>query len=178
MAYTPRLTRPEDGNPYYTVVAYGGLNECIEGYPAAWQGSALANCVGFAWGRAYELLGSRPNCSRGNGGTWWTYPDGYPRGQVAQLGAIACWDDQDGTGHVGVVEKIEGNIITMSFSGWGYMDFYTMTFTAGQYDAFGVLFQGFIYIPWNDDIDLVPLKLGRHWKKRRILVPKEAFNEL
>lgn len=146
MAFTPRTTAPEENNPYYTTVAYGGLNECILGRPQAWVGSALANCVGYAWGRCWEITGERPRTSRGNGGTWWAYNDGYPRGQVAKLGAVACWDDQDGTGHVGIVEEINGNIITMSFSGYDYMTFYTMNFTAGNYDAFGVSFQGFIYV--------------------------------
>jgi peptidoglycan hydrolase-like protein with peptidoglycan-binding domain len=156
--YVPRLTAPAKDNPYYITTAYGGVNECILGKPQYSPGSALANCVGYAWGRAYELLQSRPKLSRGNAENWWGYGDGYKRGQEPKLDAIACWrkgkagDPSDGAGHVAVVEEIEGNTFRISQSGYNSATpFWLTTYTVGKCDHGSYYFQGFIYIDdWID----------------------------
>ena len=150
--FVPRLNCPTKGNRYYLTVGYGGLNKCILGKPQYCTGSALSNCVGYAWGRAYELLNAEPKLSRGNAENWWGYADGYQRGQTPKLGAIACWRKgqagvaSDGAGHVAVVEEINGNTIKLSNSGWGGSTFYLTTYTVGAMSHGAYTFQGFIYI--------------------------------
>ena len=164
--YVPRFSCPASGNVYYTKAGYGGVNECILGKPQAWEGSCLANCVGYAWGRAYELLGSRPKLSRGNAEDWWAYNDGYKRGQIPKLGAIACWRkgkagySADGAGHVAVVEEINGDTFKVSQSGYGSSNpFWLTTYQAGNESHGAYTFQGYIYIdewenPHPDVVDV------------------------
>ena len=121
--FIPRKTAPQNNNignnRYYRKTTVGGLNECILGSnQKKYPGSVMPNCVGYAWGRAYELLGSRPNLSKSDGKTFWKYKDGYKRGQTPRLGAIVCWQGGN-VGHVAVVEAINGNIIIISESTFG-----------------------------------------------------------
>src|SRR5699024_3402543 len=88
MAFTERLTAPATDDKYWIQTAYGGLNECIH----IRGGSVLPNCVGYAWGRVYEITGKRPTLSKNNAENWWGYTaDGYARGQTPKLGAVLCW---------------------------------------------------------------------------------------
>ncbi len=150
--FTPRLTEPTTDNKYYLRPSVGGVNECIE----IANGSVLPNCVGYAWGRAYEIMGSKPALSMGDAEVWYGYLDGYSRGQIPQLGSIICWskgvvgDDSDGSGHVAVVEEIlSDGTITTSNSAYGGTRYYTQTITPvnGKYLMSGYNFQGFIYLP-------------------------------
>ena len=124
---------------------------------------AMPNCTTYAWGRAYELLGHKPNIStNGNASDWWDNNknnlSGYPYNEnetLPKLGAIACWSGgSDGCGHVAVVEKIDGNNVYISESAYGRFGAgrysngkgfrYGSTvaeFTGGSYK-----FQGYIYI--------------------------------
>lgn len=164
--YVPRLLCPAKDNKYYMTVAYGGLNRCILGNPQYTKGSALDNCVGYAWGRSFELLGSEPKLSRANAEDWWAYKDGYTRSQKPKLGAIACWrkgqagKGSDGAGHVAVVEKIEGNKITLSNSGYGGPAFYLTTYEVGKMNHGAYTVQGFIWIgDWKDGENTVNIEL-------------------
>jgi surface antigen len=161
--YAPRLTAPKSGNKYYTKTSYGGVNECILGSPQAWKGSALRNCVGYSWGRAYELTGKRPTLSRGNAEDWYGYKaDGYKRSQKPQLGAIICWRKgkagtaSDGAGHVGVIEQIDWKAGTIKVSNSGYgasKTFWLSTYKIGQYNHGEYIHQGFIIIgDWHNDV--------------------------
>lgn len=155
--YIPRLTCPAKNNKYYITVAYGGLNKCILGKPQYSEGSALANCVGYSWGRTYENLGTEPKLSRANAEDWWGYTkDGYIRSQEPRLGAIACWrkgeagKGSDGAGHVGVVEDYDPitKKVKLSNSGYGSTVFYLTTYTVGKMSFGSYTFQGFI---WTGD---------------------------
>lgn len=112
------------------------------------------NCVGYAWGRFMEILGSTPKLSRSNAENWWgNTADGYKRGQTPKLGAVICWRKgkagvaSDGAGHVAIVEKIysDGSIL-ISQSGYKSTRFWTSTVKKG-YALSGYVFQGFIYNP-------------------------------
>ena len=50
--FTPRLSEPSTTSKYWIHTSYGGLNSCI----IASGNSVLPNCVGYAWGRAYEII--------------------------------------------------------------------------------------------------------------------------
>lgn len=144
--------------------AYGGLNPFGElgQANAKCLGDTLPNCTSYAWGRFYEILGSKPALYTGKVEQWYTYTsDGYQRGQEPRLGAIMCWsgnsaaniDGQGGNGHVAIVEKInsDGSIRT-SESAFGDSRYWWTTDRSkgsdgnwGQTAAY--TFQGFIYCP-------------------------------
>ena len=151
--FTPRLTQPPNTDTHWINTAYGGLNPCILGYPSYGYGNCLANCVGYAYGRAWEILGYDPGLCINQASLWYTYSDGYPRSSTPSLGAIACWDD-GGSGHVAVIEEItySGGVpvsCTVSESIYNGAFFQTATITAasGWYRFTGYTFQGFIILP-------------------------------
>lgn len=149
-AFAPRLDAPAMGNLYYKHTSYGGYNSCILGSnQGGYRGSVLPNCVGYAWGRAYEITGRRPALSQNNANTFWgRTSDGYKRGQTAALGAIICWGGGS-AGHVAVVEKISGSTITISESSWSGTYFRTRTGTIQELTRWlgsSYYFQGYIYM--------------------------------
>lgn len=175
--FTPRLTQPPNTDTHWINTGYGGLNPCILGYPSYGYGNCLANCVGYAYGRVYEYMGSDPHLCINQASAWWTYNDGYPRSQTPTLGAVACWDD-GASGHVAVVEEIQysgGQIVscTISESVYGGTIFRTWTITAasGWYRFTGYTFQGFINIPiQDDDMDLLLFVSKRRKKKGTVTI--------
>ena len=166
MRYNPRLTAPSTTDKNWIKTTKGGYNRCmlIKG------NSCLPNCVGYAWGRWRELLGSQPRLSAGDAENWFNFTkDGYKRGKTPKLGAVICWrkgeasNPKDGAGHVAIVEEIksDGTIVT-SNSAYGGSRFYTKTLKK-PYSMGGTYhFQGFIYIPLTFDNKY---NLGRILKK-------------
>lgn len=150
MSFSPRLSAPSTTNKCYIHTSYGGYNSCIR----IKGNSVLPNCVGYAWGRAREILGSTPKLSRGNAETWYGFSDGYSRGKTPKLGAIIVWakgrigNSKDGAGHIAVVEQIHSNgSFTVSQSGYtGKKRFWTSTIPKSGYLK-GYRFLGFIYLP-------------------------------
>ena len=142
LKYTPRLSAPSRSNDYY----YSNKNIFYS------IGYGMPNCTAYAWGRAYELLGTSPKLSVDSACFWWGYNQEhnyYPTGQTPKLGAIACWDNPYG-GHVAVVEKITDTTVTLSHSEWAGRTFFLTEFdksskTAGVVTS-GWKFEGYIYI--------------------------------
>lgn len=173
MAYTPRLTVPNQYDIHYTQTAYGGLNPCIAGDPLYYTGSVLANCVGYCWGRWWELLNTNPHLCSYDAKYWWGYNDGYSRGSEPQLGAIICFWSAN-AGHVAVVEEIiDADTIRTSNSAYHETIFYTQVLRRSNNWVWNnnFTFQGFIYLP-TQPIPPQPLDNGRLaciLKKRRIL---------
>lgn len=150
MTFKPRLTAPSTTDKNWIHTSAGGKNSCIK----ISGNSVLPNCVGYAYGRFMEILGSTPKLSRGNAENWWgNTSDGYKRGQTPKLGAVACWRkgkagvSSDGAGHVAIVEQInsDGSIV-ISQSGYNSKRFWTSAIKKG-YALSGYTFQGFIYNP-------------------------------
>lgn len=109
-----RITEPDYTNRYYRHVSSGGLNECIRVNGT----SCLPNCVGYAWGAWYEMMGVRPKLSRRNAKEWYGYTaDGYRRSSVPELGAVACWNGR--YGHVAIVVGIFKDYIVVAQSNYG-----------------------------------------------------------
>lgn len=141
--YLTRTTAPSSDNPYFFTnnVYYLG-------------GYGLPNCTAYAWGRAYEILGTKPNLCSGNANSWWDYNlnNGYyPYGSTPKLGAVICWGGSS-DGHVAIVEAINGDTVTLSESTYSGIYFQNYTYTIGNEDATSVGgFQGYIYI--GDYID-------------------------
>ncbi len=144
--YTPRLTAPERNNPYYF------SKNAFYNSGFGMTSRNIGNCTCYAYGRAYEILGSVPNLSYGNAGEWYDYNKRYgyyPYGDIPFPGAIAVWSKRGGAGHVAVVESVDGDTAITSESGWKSFYFKTRTrnindpnFSASS--AYTLL--GFIYI--------------------------------
>ncbi len=150
--FSPRLTAPSSSDKHWIKSTKGGLNDCIE----ISGGSVLPNCVGYAWGRFYEIIGEKPRLSKNNAEMWYgNTADGYKRSQTPALGAVICWskgivgNEADGAGHVAIVEQIlpNGDIVT-SNSAYCGSRFYTQTYKKSDGYNFGAYkFQGFILPP-------------------------------
>lgn len=115
------------------------------------DGVVTGQCVGYAWGRFREILGTTPKLSKGDGGSWYGYTaDGYKRGSTPQLGAVACYGQTGSWGHVAIVEQIHSDgSITCSQSGYNSQRFWTEQWYPPKYIDWGggYYFQGFIYCP-------------------------------
>lgn len=140
--FTPRLTAPSKKSKYY----YSDDNVFHK------YGYGMPNCTCYAWGRAYEILGEKPNLCIYDAGEWFSYNKKnkyYSYGTTPKLGAIACYTYKNGgSGHVAVVEKITEDTVYYSNSAWSGQEFYISTsdfkdFTGGNK---GWNFEGFIYI--------------------------------
>lgn len=148
--FKPILTMPKNltTSKYWKHTSVGGLNSCIR----IKNGLCIPNCVGYSWGRAYQLLGKKPKLARTNASTWFNHTsDGYTRGYTPKLGAIACWGGgSHGKGHVANVEKIynDGSILCSNSGASGTMFF--MKKYIPPYDDGTLKFQGFIYLPIED----------------------------
>jgi hypothetical protein len=148
--FIPRYSAPFVNDKHWLTAKLGGLNECIN----VSSGSALPNCVGYAWGRWFELLKQRPNLSKGNAENWWFKTDGYERSSHPKLGAVACWRKgeagyaQDGAGHVAIVENIleDGSIVTSNSNYLGTR-FYMRTIKPPFNIGSSYFLQGFILPP-------------------------------
>ena len=146
--FIPRTRAPAENDRNWISTKYGGLNEClIINYH---DGSVLPNCVGYAWGRMYELIGERPLLPRTDARTWYPAFEGYARGRAPALGAVACWA---GTkyGHVAIVESIGPDYIMLSQSNYGGARFEYVKSRKGLSGYISPMgntaFQGFIYCP-------------------------------
>ena len=156
MAFKPRLTAPAATDRHWIHVSKGGLNSCI----LISGNSCIPNCVGYAWGRFYEIMGKAPKLSRANAEMWFCYTqDGYKRGQTPKLGAVICWRKgkagwaSDGAGHVAIVEKVnnDGSIL-ISESGYKAFRFRTRVLRPPYAIGSAYTFQGFIYNPAAKDV--------------------------
>lgn len=130
-----RTSKPTAGNKFYITKARGGYSSCIQGYPTDANCDVLANCVGYACGRFNEIIGSMKypylNCNAENfieraKNTYGLQVVPYPT-----LGGIMVWQkgatlsENDGAGHVAVVERIDSkNQIYTSESGYGSSAFW------------------------------------------------------
>jgi len=136
--FSARTTAPGSDNPYF-----------FAKNPYAQGGYGLPNCTAYAFGRAYEILGTIPNLDMGNANSWWAYNQStgaYPSGSTPKLGAVICWGGSS-DGHVAIVEAINGNTVTLSESTYSGVYFQNYTYTIGAENATSVGgFQGYIYI--------------------------------
>ncbi|MDE5996447.1 MAG: CHAP domain-containing protein, partial [Eubacterium sp.] len=96
----------------------------------------------YAYGRIYEITGEAPLIKSGNAGSWWftnKRNNYYEYGSEPKLGAIACW-----SGHVAVVEAIDGDTVTISESHWRRKYFNTKTYSSPT-SNYRQTFYGYIY---------------------------------
>lgn len=160
VTFTPRLTKPEAGNPYYNRKANGGYSTAIKGSPADAGCDVLSNCVGYAFGRFNEIVGAGAckYLAPVNAENFMQYKGNLESGMEPRIGACMVWQKggslsgSDGAGHVAIVEKVNSptHIVT-SESGWGSSTpFWTKTRNKGDGNwgaGSGYKFLGFIYNP-------------------------------
>ena len=82
-SFSIRSTAPEKSNQYY----YSSKNPF---YSSGYAGQ----CTWYAYGRAYEILGKKPNLCLRNAKEWYGYnkTNGYYKyGSTPKVGAIVCW---------------------------------------------------------------------------------------
>lgn len=141
-SYSPRTTAPAKNNPYY----YSSKNIFYQ------SGYGMPNCTAYAYGRAYEILGSKPNLCTRSAGAWYNYNKSnnyYSYGSTPKVGAIACWSKNGtSTGHVAVVEKVNSNgTVLISESHYKGTNFNTRTIKNNSSDYLrSYTFMGYIYI--------------------------------
>jgi len=182
MVFTPRLTRPEAGNPYYNTRANGGFSDAIQGNPRDPGCDVLSNCVGYAYGRFNEIGGyGRMKYLRPvNAENFLANAGKLTVEQTPSLGACMVWkkgatlNGGDGAGHVAIVEQIlSPTRIVTSESGYGAATpFWTKTRDKGDGNwgaGAGYTFLGFIRNPAvsgetpgkeDDDMKLPVLRSG------------------
>lgn len=140
--FIPRLSAPSWDNACY----YSSDNIFYA------SGYGMPNCTCYAWGRAYELSGKKPELSTCDACTWYDYnleSGAYDCGSEPREGAIACFAyASGGSGHVAVVEEIGEDELVLSNSAYLGTEFYTERVPAddptnGRGDW---IFQGYIYI--------------------------------
>lgn len=161
MSYTPRTTRPNDGDPYWTKTTYGGYNEQILGNSVnrPWSGSVLPNCTGYVHGRFMELANQPYDYDPsilpwGNASTYYGNSS-LEKGQDPRLGSCMVWGV--GAGHVAIVEEIiDNDTVVTSESDYGNSSaggtvFVTRTrhrgWNWGYYSGYSRAFLGFLYHP-------------------------------
>lgn len=147
--FVPRLTAPTYDNSYY----FSSKNIFYA------SGYGMPNCTAYAYGRAYEILGTRPSLPSYDARRWYELTTAYEKGQEPRVGSIAVWWSSS-SGHVAVVEKIENGIVTFSNSSWSGTMFYLTTGKADGSDNFGGSsnwdFLGFIYLLDDDSPTIEP----------------------
>ena len=92
--YKPRLTAadmPENDNKYYIKKSDGGYSPCIGGYPQHKHLTVLSNCVGWAIGRAMEILQTKESPFPSRNAEDFYNSTTLEKGQTPKNGAIMCW---------------------------------------------------------------------------------------
>ena len=159
VGFTRRTTAPEYGNVYYYNGAYN---------PFAYNQNLIGECTWYVWGRAYEILGHRPNISRGHAKDFYTYnlnSGAYPYGNEPKLGAIACFAPNNHaywTGHVAIVEAVggDGSVILSAYNFKGFHVFSSDRYLNPTEARTWV--QGYIYLRPDDPVipDHIPGPVG------------------
>lgn len=172
--FTPRLTKPDAGNPYYNQPPKGYAVGIIDGNPQDAGCDVLANCVGYAAGRFNEIIGRgcfvyfqyAPNPK-----DWiaTAKQHGLQTGDKPALGAVLTWEK-----HVCIVEEMhDDGSITTSESGYGCNPAFWTTLRKNNDSVwngggFGK-FLGFIYQPkgglMKKGIDISYCQTQVHWEE-------------
>ena len=100
-AYSERTTAPSNDNAYYYNSSYNPL-----------AAKYVGECTWYAFGRAYEILGYKPNLSTRNGNYWYSENisnGAFKYGSTPKVGSIMVTQKTSTSGHVAVVERLNSN---------------------------------------------------------------------
>lgn len=179
MSFTPITNLPSNLFPWWISndPGYPGINPCLVRDSST--GSVLPNCTGWAWGAfAWHWGNNVPAQIWGwrDAKNW--YNDAvtvanYQRGQDPVLGAIICFTETNGAGHVACVEQITDNGQSIYCSESDYsgnqFTYRKRTKASGWLEAGGsqtLIFQGFIYPPVVQSPIITLLKRKKKGVKR------------
>lgn len=123
MSFTPRYTQPTDLSTWYG--SYNAYNR--------FSSYNVGNCTWYAYGRTGEIAGENgmPNIysdfriTVGNGdGKYWIYntwpDDTFTSGTIdIHVGDILVYGSDSGSGHVEIVEAVNGSSLRTSYSVYG-----------------------------------------------------------
>ena len=147
------------GTAPYTTDSTWYICYASNSYPGGNEGDSLAgNCTWYAYGRAWEILGERPNGlnNLGNAETWYQNVTAYDKGSTPEAGAIVCWSG-GGYGHVAFVEEVysDSSILISESNAYSYYpsDLYWREWTINPYtymDRLGGSLLGYIYLPYGN----------------------------
>ena len=128
-AFSARTTAPASNNSYY----YGD------------NPYSVGQCTWYAWGRAYEILGSKPHVFSGNANKW--YGQGYSCGSTPKVGAIMVTQKTSNSGHVAVVEALysDGTMLISEYNwdvslGFGTKKISQTATTRGAHTVLGYIY--------------------------------------
>ncbi|OOM76797.1 CHAP domain-containing protein [Clostridium sp. BL-8] len=140
-----RTTEPSLNSKYY--YSDDNIFYKVKLSPPFYSGGSQikGNCTWYAWGRAWEITGTKPTDAGfiGNAYEWWNANKNsgkYQYGSEPRIGAIAVWKsglpNSGGSGHVAVVEKIDNGKVYISESTWNgvtfrYRDLYETDYLYG-----------------------------------------------
>lgn len=192
MAYSfnPYKTLPANSrsNPFFISTSSGGLSHCIV---RGSGGYTLPNCVALVHAEWLKILTDALGQSkaieyesklcRNNASVYFGYTsDGFQRGQMPMLGAIACWSGgSSGAGHVALVTKVSGRNwsgVASNYSGSAfYSCSYTYSSTYRYYLGSSYKFQGFIYPPVSFS-EYATTAVGRSSRSDQIRVNIDNLN--
>ena len=142
MNFIARLKAPSKTNKFY----YSDINIYYK------NGYGMPNCTCYSFGRAYEVLNSRPDLPVCNAKNWYKSTKHYKKDNIPSVGSIICFSGgKKGLGHVAFVEEIDKNkIIKTSNSAHNGTNFYMQTlkppYNFGSYKCLG-----FIHIISNEE---------------------------
>ncbi len=115
--------------------------------------SYVGQCTWYAYGRAYQILGSKPNLSTRGAQYWFEYNKSngiYAYGTQPKVNSIVCWRNNS-AGHVAVVDKVysDGTIYISEY--WGSSDrklhqrrINPATYKSSKHGTYSL--QGYIYL--------------------------------
>jgi uncharacterized repeat protein (TIGR02543 family) len=150
LAFAARTVPPLQTNPGWDYFIYGSSINPYPGGLYRGDGVYYGNCTWYAFGRAWEVFGTRPNglAGLGDAGSWYNSVRSYSKGTTPQAGSIVCWSGGN-YGHVAFVEEVYSDTsILITESNWGFnynnakywrkVTINPKTWTGG--------FQGYIYL--------------------------------
>jgi surface antigen/uncharacterized membrane protein len=141
--------------PNFALPAYHWpLNEFDKGSPTDPNDHSWYECTRYAWGRAAEVTGIQLQftvTSGRDGGTWYWFVNNLPRGATPRASAIADWSNNTPgeAGHVGFVESVSGDNVTLSDANRNLDGKYNGTRTLTKQEVTsraGYTFNGYIYV--------------------------------
>ena len=160
--FVKRTSKPGTKNKSYICTDNGGWNTCVHGNPQDKYLTALANCVGYASGRANEVANEinkttgckykRLNCNA-EGFLKRAKEYGWTVSMTPRAGSIMCWEGLGSlAGHVAFVESVldATNKVYTSESSWGGKAFFNSIRTndnARWGMSKNYRFSGFLYVP-------------------------------
>ena len=139
MKFTPRLSLPNKGNPYYNTKKYsGGYSPCIKGNNTLNGLDVLSNCVGWCVGRFNEIGGYGECRYLGDSMAYYMVTLARSQGlkviQEPTVGGVMCWSGgSNGAGHVASVEAVMKNgMVVTSESEWYGLPFVSFIRSKGD----------------------------------------------